>query len=342
MYELLRPLLFALDAETAHGLTLYASDVAQRSGLSRFIATPPAPLPVRVLGIDFPNPVGLAAGLDKNGEHLDGLAALGFGFVEIGTVTPRPQPGNDKPRMFRLPSHEAVINRLGFNNGGIDALVRNVEKATYRGVLGINIGKNKDTPNERAIDDYLFCLERAYPLATYVTVNISSPNTQGLRDLQEEETLRRFIATLRDAQERLASQHGKRKPMLLKIAPDLTETELDAIADVLLASGIDGVICTNTTIDRDTVAGDPNAHETGGLSGRPLFEKSTTVLRGMATRLGGKLPIVGVGGILDGDTAAEKIEAGASLVQVYSGLVYRGPKLIAEAVTEIRRRGVVA
>jgi dihydroorotate dehydrogenase len=342
MYELLRPLLFALDAETAHGLTLYASDVAQRSGLSGLIAKPPAPLPVRVFDIDFPNPVGLAAGLDKNGEHLDGLAALGFGFVEIGTVTPRPQLGNDKPRMFRLPNHEAVINRLGFNNGGIDALVRHVEKAAFRGVLGINIGKNKDTPNERAIDDYLLCLERAYPLATYITVNISSPNTQGLRDLQEEETLRRFIGTLREAQERLAGQHGKRKPMLLKIAPDLTDTELDAIADVLLASGIDGVICTNTTIDRDAVAGDPNAHETGGLSGRPLFEKSTTVLRGMATRLGGKLPIVGVGGILDGDTAAEKIEAGASLVQVYSGLVYRGPKLIAEAVTEIRRRGVIA
>ena len=342
MYEMIRPLLFALDAETAHGLTLYASDVAQRSGLSGWIATPPAPLPVRVFDIDFPNPVGLAAGLDKNGEHLDGLAALGFGFVEIGTVTPRPQSGNDKPRMFRLPNHEAVINRLGFNNGGIDALVRNVEKATFRGVLGINIGKNKDTPNERAIDDYLLCLERAYPLATYITVNISSPNTQGLRDLQEEETLRRFIGTLRETQERLASQHGKRKPMLLKIAPDLTDTELDAIAEVLLASGIDGVICTNTTIDRDTVAGDPNAHETGGLSGRPLFEKSTAVLRGMATRLDGKLPIVGVGGILDGDTAAEKIEAGASLVQVYSGLVYRGPKLIAEAVAEIRRRGVLA
>jgi dihydroorotate dehydrogenase len=342
MYELLRPLLFALDAETAHDLTLYASDVAQRSGLSGLIAKPPAPLPVRVFDIDFPNPVGLAAGLDKNGEHLDGLAALGFGFVEIGTVTPRPQLGNDRPRMFRLPNHEAVINRLGFNNGGIDALVRNVEKATFRGVLGINIGKNKDTPNERAIDDYLFCLERAYPLATYITVNISSPNTQGLRDLQEEETLRRFIGTLREAQERLASQHGKRKPMLLKIAPDLTDTELDAIAEVLLASGIDGVICTNTTIDRDAVAGDPNAHETGGLSGRPLFEKSTAVLRGMGKRLGGKLPIVGVGGILDGDTAAEKIEAGASLVQVYSGLVYRGPKLIAEAVAEIRRRGVIA
>ena len=342
MYDLIRPLLFKLDAETAHGLILYASDVAQRSGLSKWINTPPDNLPVTAFGITFPNPVGLAAGLDKNGEHLDGLAALGFGFVEIGTVTPRPQPGNDKPRMFRLPEHEAVINRLGFNNGGIDALVRNVEKATFRGVLGINIGKNKDTPNERATDDYLLCLERAYPLASYITVNISSPNTQGLRDLQEEETLRRFIGTLRDAQERLAGQHGKRKPMLLKIAPDLTEGELDAIAEVLLASGIDGVICTNTTIDRQAVAGATHAQETGGLSGKPLFEKSTAVLRGMKARVGDRLSIVGVGGILDGDTAAEKMEAGASLVQVYSGLVYRGPKLINEAVAEIRRRGVVA
>jgi dihydroorotate dehydrogenase len=342
MYDLIRPLLFMLDAETAHGLTLYASDVAQRSGLSGFVNTPPADLPANVFGITFPNPVGLAAGLDKNGEHLDGLAALGFGFVEIGTVTPRPQPGNDKPRMFRLPEHEAVINRLGFNNGGIDALVRNVEKASFRGVLGINIGKNKDTPNERAIDDYLLCLERAYPLASYITVNISSPNTQGLRDLQEEETLRRFIGTLRDAQERLAGQHGQRKPMLLKIAPDLSETELDAIAEVLLASGIDGVICTNTTIDRERVAGHRFANETGGLSGRPLFEKSTAVLRGMATRVAGRLPIIGVGGILDGESAAAKLEAGASLVQVYSGLVYRGPKLINEAVAQIRRRGILA
>lgn len=342
MYDLIRPLLFMLDAETAHGLTLYASDVAQRSGLSGFVNKPPADLPVNVFGIQFPNPVGLAAGLDKNGEHLDGLAALGFGFVEIGTVTPRPQPGNDKPRMFRLPEHEAVINRLGFNNGGIDALVRNVEKSTFRGVLGINIGKNKDTPNERAIDDYLLCLERAYPLASYITVNISSPNTQGLRDLQEEETLRRFIGTLRDAQERLAVQHGKRKPMLLKIAPDLTEGEMDAIAEVLLASGIDGVICTNTTIDRDRVAGHRFANETGGLSGKPVFEKSTAVLRGMAKRVGGRLPIIGVGGILDGDDAAAKLEAGASLVQVYSGLVYRGPRLINEAVAEIRRRGILA
>ncbi|HEY4093754.1 MAG TPA: quinone-dependent dihydroorotate dehydrogenase [Luteibacter sp.] len=342
MYDLIRPLLFLLDAETAHGLTLYASDVAQRSGLSGLVNTPPDDLPVNVFGIDFPNPVGLAAGLDKNGEHLDGLAAMGFGFVEIGTVTPRPQVGNDKPRMFRLPEHEAVINRLGFNNGGIDALVRNVEKASFRGVLGINIGKNKDTPNERATEDYLLCLERAYPLASYITVNISSPNTQGLRDLQEEETLRRFISTLRDAQERLASQHGKRKPMLLKIAPDLTDAELDAIAEVLLASGMDGVICTNTTIDRDAVAGHRFAHEMGGLSGKPVFDKSTTVLRGMAQRLAGRMPIIGVGGILDGDNAATKMEAGASLVQLYSGLVYRGPKLINEAVAEIRRRGILA
>lgn len=342
MYDLIRPLLFMLDAETAHGLTLYASDVAQRSNLSRLVNTPPADLPVRVFGIDFPNPVGLAAGLDKNGDHLDGLAAMGFGFVEIGTVTPRPQAGNDKPRMFRLPEHQAVINRLGFNNGGIDALVRNVEAAQFRGVLGINIGKNKDTPNERAADDYLLCLERAYPLASYITVNISSPNTQGLRDLQEEDTLRRFIGTLRDAQERLAGVHGRRRPMLLKIAPDLSEAELDAMAEVLLASGIDGVVCTNTTVDHSAVQTHPHGNEVGGLSGRPLFQKSTEVLRGMKRRVGDRLPIIGVGGVLEGDDAATKIEAGASLVQVYSGLVYRGPRLINEAVAEIRRRGLLA
>ncbi|MBB3227286.1 dihydroorotate dehydrogenase [Luteibacter sp. Sphag1AF] len=342
MYDLIRPLLFALDAETAHGLTLYLSDVAHRSELSRWIARPPAALPVRAFGIDFPNPVGLAAGLDKNADHLDGLAAMGFGFVEVGTVTPRPQAGNDKPRMFRLPQHEAVINRLGFNNAGVDALVRNVERASFRGVLGINIGKNKDTPNENAVDDYLHCLDRVYPLASYITVNISSPNTQGLRDLQEEDTLRRFIGTLRERQEQLAGQHGARKPMLLKIAPDLAEAELDAIAEVLLSASVDGVICTNTTIARDAVAGDPHAGETGGLSGRPLFQRSTEVLRGMSRRLGGKVGIVGVGGILDGDGAAEKIAAGASLVQLYSGLVYRGPKLVAEAVEEIRRQQVSA
>jgi len=338
MYSLIRPLLFALDAETAHRATLYGLDVAHRSNFLHLVAKPPAQLPTTVFGIDFPNPVGLAAGLDKNADHLDALGALGFGFVEVGTTTPRPQPGNDKPRMFRLPRHEAVINRLGFNNAGVDALVRNVQRSSYRGVLGINIGKNKDTPNDKAVDDYLFCLERVYAHASYITVNISSPNTQGLRDLQEEATLRRFIETLREAQERLGAQSGKRKPMLLKIAPDLAEAELDGIAEVLLATGIDGLICTNTTIERGAVADDPQAKETGGLSGRPLYARSTEVLRGMRRRLGERVPIVGVGGILEGDDAAGKIAAGASLVQLYSGMVYRGPALIAECVDEIRRQ----
>lgn len=338
MYDLLRPLLFALDAETAHRLTLYALGVAHRSHLGRFVATPPDELPVTVFGLHFPNPVGLAAGLDKNAAHLDELGALGFGFVEVGTVTPRAQAGNPKPRMFRLPGHEAIINRLGFNNDGVDALVRNVETSSYRGVLGINIGKNKDTPNERAVEDYLFCLERVYRHASYVTVNISSPNTQGLRDLQEEATLRRFIETLREAQERLGSQAGARKPMLLKIAPDLSEPELDGIAEVLRTTGIDGLICTNTTIDHAAVAHDPQGQQAGGLSGKPLFARSTAVLRGMRARLGERLPIVGVGGILEGSDAAEKLDAGATLVQVYSGLIYRGPQLIAECVEEIRRQ----
>ncbi|WP_049621518.1 quinone-dependent dihydroorotate dehydrogenase [Frateuria defendens] len=338
MYDFLRPLLFALDAESAHRLTLYALGVAHRSNLGRYVAVPPAELPVTAFGIRFPNPVGLAAGLDKNAEHLDELGALGFGFVEVGTVTPRPQPGNPRPRMFRLPRHEAIINRMGFNNAGVDALVRNVEGSSYRGVLGINIGKNKDTPNEKAADDYLFCLERVYRHAGYVTVNISSPNTQGLRDLQEEATLRRFIETLREAQERLGSQSGTRKPMLLKIAPDLGEAELDGIAEVLRATGIDGVICTNTTIDRSAVAADPHGAEAGGLSGKPLFARSTAVLRGMRARLGETVPLVGVGGILEGDDAAAKVELGASLVQLYSGLVFRGPKLIGECVEEIRRQ----
>jgi dihydroorotate dehydrogenase len=338
MYDHVRPLLFALDAETAHRLTLYALGVAHRSNLSRFVATAPDDLPVTAFGVRFPNPVGLAAGLDKNAAHIDELGALGFGFLEVGTVTPRPQPGNPKPRMFRLPAHEAIINRLGFNNEGVDALVRNVEASSYRGVLGINIGKNKDTPNERAVDDYLFCLERVYRPATYITVNISSPNTQGLRDLQEEATLRRFIETLREAQERLGSQSGARKPMLLKIAPDLAEAELDGMAEVLRTAGIDGVICTNTTIDHSAVAGDPHGQEAGGLSGKPLFARSTEVLRDMRARLGPGVPIVGVGGILDGSDAVEKLDAGANLVQVYSGLIYRGPRLVAECVDEIRRQ----
>jgi dihydroorotate dehydrogenase len=338
VYALARPFLFCLDAERAHDLGLASIEAAYRTGLNPLLAVKPAALPVNVFGIDFPNPVGLAAGLDKNGAHVDALASLGFGFIEVGTTTPRAQPGNPKPRMWRLPEHEAVINRLGFNNDGVDALVRNVERARFAGVLGINIGKNKDTPNERAVDDYLTCLERVYPRASYVTVNISSPNTQGLRDLQEEETLKRFVATLRETQERLAAKHGARKPMLVKIAPDLGESELDAIAEVVLAQRVDGLICTNTTIDRNVIAGAPYAEETGGLSGKPLFTKATEILRGLAKRLQGRIPLVGVGGITRGDDAAGKLAAGASLVQFYTGMVYRGPALIGECVEAIRRR----
>jgi dihydroorotate dehydrogenase len=338
MYALARPFLFCLDAERAHDLGLVSIETAYRTGFNALLAPRPKPLPVDALGLRFDNPVGLAAGLDKNGAHIDALAALGFGFIEIGTTTPRPQPGNPKPRMFRLPGHEAVINRLGFNNGGVDALVANAERAKFAGPLGINIGKNRDTPNERAVDDYLFCLERVYARASYVTINISSPNTQGLRDLQDEETLKRFIGTLRDAQEKLAAKHGAHKPMLLKIAPDLAEAELVGVADVLLASGIDGLICTNTTIDRAPVAGARHADESGGLSGKPLFERSTAVLRGMAQRLAGRIPIMGVGGIVTGKDAAAKIDAGASLVQFYTGMVYRGPALIGECVEAIRNR----
>jgi dihydroorotate dehydrogenase len=338
MYGLAKPLLFAFDAETAHDLGLKAIEAAYRTGLNPLLAAKPKPLPTNVFGLEFLNPVGLAAGLDKNGAYIDALASLGFGFIEVGTTTPRPQAGNPKPRMFRLPEHEAVINRLGFNNLGVDALVKNVECAAFKGVLGINIGKNKETPNEQAVDDYLHCLERVYPLAGYVTVNISSPNTAGLRDLQQEETLRRFVATLRERQEQLASQHQRRVPMLLKIAPDLGDGELDDIAAVLLAAQIDGLICTNTTTDHAAVAGHRRAGEAGGLSGKPLMPAATAVLRGMSKRLSGRIPLIGVGGITRGTDAAAKIEAGASLIQFYTGMIYRGPGLIGESVDAIRAR----
>ncbi|ALN90769.1 dihydroorotate dehydrogenase [Lysobacter gummosus] len=303
------------------------------------MARVPKPLPTKVLGLSFPNPVGLAAGLDKNGAHIDALLALGFGFIEIGTVTPKPQAGNPKPRMFRLPEQQAVINRLGFNNDGVDALVRNVSKARRRGgLLGINIGKNKDTPNDSAENDYLHCLERVYPLADYITVNISSPNTAGLRELQEEQSLRRLIGTLREAQEKFAAREGKRVPMLVKIAPDLSDDDIEAAGRVLGELQVDGVIATNTTIAREGVEGSPFANETGGLSGGPLMSQSTTVLRKMRTRLPESIPMIGVGGILTGADAVTKMAAGASLVQCYSGLVYRGPALVNECVEAIRRR----
>lgn len=339
MYSFARPFLFGLDAETAHGMGLKALDLAYRTGTTPLVARPIAPMPTKLMGLTFPNPVGLAAGMDKNGAHIDALFALGFGFVEIGTVTPKPQPGNPKPRMFRLPQYQAVINRLGFNNEGVDALVRNVEAARRdRGLLGINIGKNKDTANERAASDYLYCLERVYPLADYVTVNISSPNTAGLRELQEEQALRQLIGTLRDAQEDLAAQHSKRVPMLVKIAPDLSDSDIDAVARVLGDMQVDGVIATNTTVSRLSVQDHPLARETGGLSGAPLMGQATLVLRRLRTRLPDTIPLIGVGGILSGADAVAKMSAGASLVQCYTGLVYRGPELIRECVEAIRRR----
>lgn len=339
MYSLARPFLFGLDAENAHGLGLKAMELAYRTGTSPLLARKIEPLPTKAFGLTFPNPVGLAAGLDKNGAHIDALLALGFGFVEIGTVTPRAQSGNPKPRMFRLPQHKAVINRLGFNNEGVDALVANVGRARRKtGLLGINIGRNKDTSNERAASDYLYCLERVYPLADYITVNISSPNTAGLRELQEEQALRQLIGALRESQEELGAQHGKRVPMLVKIAPDLSDEDIDAVARVLRDLSVDGVIATNTTVSRMSVQEHPLAHETGGLSGAPLMGQATMVLRKLRTRLPDSIPVIGVGGILSGADAVAKMSAGATLIQCYTGLVYRGPELVGECVDAIRRR----
>jgi len=339
MYGLARPFLFGLDAERAHAVTLAALEAAYRTGTNPLVTRAVKPLPTRAFGLTFPNPVGLAAGLDKNGAHIDALLSLGFGFVEVGTTTPRAQEGNPKPRMFRLPEQRAVINRLGFNNEGVDALVRNVQRARRaHGLLGINIGKNKDTPNESAEVDYLYCLERVYPLADYITVNISSPNTAGLRELQEEQALRRLVGVLREAQERLGAQHGRRVPMLVKIAPDLSDDDIDAAGRVLTDLEVDGVIATNTTVGRFGLEGAKHGQEAGGLSGAPLMGKSTLVLRRLRTRLPEHIPMIGVGGILAGADAATKAAAGATLVQMYTGLVYRGPALIAECVDAMRRR----
>ena len=337
MYSLAKHLLFRLDAEQAHGIALKSIEAAYRTGLNPLVAAKPPSLRTKAFGITFNNPVGLAAGLDKNGEYIDALMALGFGFIEIGTTTPRPQEGNPKPRMFRIPERMAVINRLGFNNGGVDELVRNVERSRREGILGINIGKNRGTPNDKAHADYIYCLERVFTLADYVTVNISSPNTAGLRDLQEEETLRRFIGELRGAQEELGSVHGHRTPMLLKVSPDMSDAEMDGMAEVLNRARIDGVIVGNTTLDRSEIADHPLAAEAGGLSGEPLYHRATTALRKMRLRLDESIPIIGVGGITSGADAAGKIAAGAKLVQFYSGMVFRGPALVAECVSSLLR-----
>jgi dihydroorotate dehydrogenase len=288
------------------------------------------------MGLSFPNRIGLAAGLDKNGEAIDALAGWGFGHIEIGTVTPRPQPGNPKPRMFRLPQVEGIINRMGFNNHGIDALIANVRASRYRGILGINIGKNADTPIERAADDYLIGLDKAYPHASYITVNISSPNTKNLRALQGESELDALLGSLKARQAELAQQHGKYVPLALKIAPDLDDAQIVNIGDALKRHRIDAVIATNTTLDRSKVTGQPHAEETGGLSGAPLFETSTQVVKKLAAALAGEVPIIAVGGVTDGAKAKAKLAAGAMLVQVYSGLIYRGPGLVKDCVAATR------
>lgn len=333
MYTLIRPLLFTLDAESAHHLTLESLRLA--GALARPCVPRVAAAPRSIMGLEFPNPVGLAAGLDKNGDYIDALAVLGFGFIEIGTVTPRPQPGNPRPRMFRLPAARAVINRMGFNNNGVDALVANVRRARFRGILGINIGKNFDTPIERAADDYLACLRKVYEHAGYVTVNISSPNTKNLRQLQQGDELGQLLSVLRKERERLADRHGRRVPLALKIAPDLDASQVSAIADLLVAYGIDAVIATNTTVARDAVAHLPHGGETGGLSGAPLTTRAQNVTRQLAETLRGAVPIIGVGGIMDGNDAAARIGAGASLVQLYTGLVYAGPALVAHCAEAI-------
>ena len=338
-YSFLRPLLFCLDPEQAHNLTLNNLDRAQRWGLLAHLVAKVPDDPHYLCGLQFRNPVGLAAGLDKDGKHIDALGALGFGFLEIGTVTPKPQPGNPKPRMFRLPKANALINRMGFNNDGVDACVARVRNSNYwqsGGIVGLNIGKNATTPIENAANDYVLAMNAVYEIASYITVNISSPNTQNLRALQGEEMLRALLSALDEARKALSNRYGVRKPLFLKIAPDLDQADLHLIADLLLEFGIDAIIATNTTISRTAVANLEHGQEAGGLSGTPVKDASTQVVSTLKARLGDQIPIIGVGGILSGSDAREKITAGASLVQIYSGLIYRGPDLIAECAKALR------
>ena len=336
MFSLLRQCLFSLPTETSHHLALNSLKWAEKLKISSLLASQQPESPVTVMGLTFPNPVGMAAGLDKNAEYIDGLAALGFGFIEVGTVTPKPQPGNPKPRLFRLPDAQAIINRMGFNNHGVDYLVEQVKRSRYKGILGINIGKNKDTPAEKAVDDYLICMRKVYPYASYITVNLSSPNTPGLRDLQFGEPLEQLLAQLKAEQKLLASKYQRYVPVAVKIAPDMAEDDIQQVAAALVRNGIDGVIATNTTIARDVVQHLPYGDETGGLSGAPLTQVSTAVIKTLAEALGGRLPIIGVGGIMSGEDAKAKIEAGASLVQIYSGFIYKGPELVADAIASIK------
>ncbi len=332
IYPLLRPLLFHLDPESAHNLTLRLLQLSHQTGLAKHLRAQLPEKPVSIMGLNFKNPVGLAAGLDKNGDYIDALAELGFGFIEIGTVTPRPQPGNPKPRLFRLPEQQAIINRMGFNNQGIEHLITQVQKSHYDGILGINIGKNYDTPIENAQDDYLYGLRKAYACADYITINISSPNTKNLRQLQQGQQINDLLAALKTDQQKLGHHHDKHVPLMLKIAPDLTENEISHIARLLLEFSIDGVIATNTTIKRNSIANHPLASEAGGLSGAPLKQQSTQVIKTLARELNGRIPIIAAGGICSAEDALEKLQAGASLVQIYSGLIYQGPQLIEDIV----------
>lgn len=343
-YALARPFLFGLDAETAHELTMASLAGTQRTPLSLVYCSSRVDDPIELAGLKFANRVGLAAGLDKNARCIDGLAAMGFGFVEVGTVTPKAQPGNPKPRMFRLPQANALINRLGFNNDGLDAFIANVQKSGFRKqkvkhplLLGLNIGKNAATPIENAVDDYLLCLNGVYPHADYVTVNISSPNTKNLRALQSDEALDALLGRIAECRESLAKEHGKRVPIFVKIAPDLDEAQVEVIAATLKRHGMDGVVATNTTLSRDAVKGMPHAEEAGGLSGAPVLEASNRVISQLRAALGKSFPIIGVGGIMSGADAVSKIKAGADVVQIYTGLIYKGPDLVPQAALAIKK-----
>ncbi|WP_404417484.1 quinone-dependent dihydroorotate dehydrogenase [Marinospirillum sp.] len=339
MYSLARKLLFTLSGEAAHQLALEGLDAAHRLHLTRPFTATPIHSPILLMGLEFPNAVGLAAGLDKNADHLNSLGSLGFGFIEVGTVTPKPQPGNPKPRLFRIPEQEAIINRMGFNNKGLEHLLKQVKKAHFPGLLGINLGKNLTTPVENAVDDYLLGLEGVYEQADYVTVNISSPNTPGLRSLQYGEALKDLLKPLKEAQQRLADEHQRYVPLLVKVAPDMNDEELQSLAATLRELKLDGVIATNTTLDKTAVEGLEFGNEEGGLSGKPLTEKACIITRKLTEALEGELPIIGVGGIFSAEDAVERIKAGASLIQLYSGFIYRGPSLIhecAEAIAAIK------
>ncbi|HHB92142.1 MAG TPA: quinone-dependent dihydroorotate dehydrogenase [Thioploca sp.] len=331
-YSLLRPILFTLPPELAHKITLQNLNILYQLRLSKLFFRNIPYAPCTIMGLNFPNPVGLAAGMDKDGEYIECLSTLGFGFIEVGTVTPRPQVGNPYPRLFRLPKNQAIINRMGFNNKGIDNLVTNIQKVNFEGILGVNIGKNSDTPLENAVDDYLVCLHKVYPYADYVAINLSSPNTPELRKLQHGDELEKLLSALKQSQQQLTDQHGKYVPIVVKIAPDMTMSELDKIADILLSYGIDGVVGTNTTISRQGLKNVDYADETGGLSGAPLSNSATDIIKHLYIKLQDKIPIIAVGGVMSALDAQEKRLAGASLIQIYTGLIYRGPSLVKETI----------